>query len=157
MGASLKKIGKNSIKLAKSMYGNVDAAIKFFKTLIDVTAEDKGMKMQQSQVDPCLLYLHEDGELKLIVTITVDDCAVSGHPTDVKWFMDGLESRFNIIRGGTLRKHLGLDYVWGFDEEGGKHFVKATMYKKGGATIDQLERFLQREVMIRPTPGKPGQ
>ena len=88
------------------MYGNVDAAIKFFKTLIDVTAEDKGMKMQQSQVDPCLLYLHEDGELKLIVTITVDDCAVSGHPTDVKWFMDGLESRFNVIRGGTLRKHL---------------------------------------------------
>jgi len=28
---------------------------------------------------------------------------------------------------------------------------------KVGATIDQLERFLQREVMIRPTPGKPGQ
>ena len=103
------------------------------------------------------MYLHEDGELKLIVTITVDDCAVSGHPTDVKWFMDGLESRFNITRGGTLRKHIVIDYVWGFDEEQGKHFVKATMHKKLGATIDQLERFLQREVMIRPTPGKPGQ
>jgi len=51
--------------------------------------EDKGMKMQQSQVDPCLLYLHEDGELKLTVPIPVDDCAVSARPADVKWFMDG--------------------------------------------------------------------
>jgi len=39
---------KMEIKLAKSMYGNIDAAIKFFKTLIEVTTEDKGMKMQQS-------------------------------------------------------------------------------------------------------------
>ena len=78
------------------MYGNVDAAIKSFKTLIKVNTNDKGMKMQQSQVDPCLLYLLEDCELRLIVTITVDDCAISGQPADVKWFMDGLESRFNI-------------------------------------------------------------
>jgi len=57
------------------------------------------MKMQQSQVDPCVLYLHEDGDLKLIVTITVDNCAVSGEPVDIKWLMDGLESRFNITLG----------------------------------------------------------
>ena len=71
---------KFPIKLEKSMYGNIDAAIKFLKTLIEVTTEEKGMRMQQSQVDPCLLYLHEDDELKLIVTIAYDDCAVSGHP-----------------------------------------------------------------------------
>ena len=145
-----------AIKLANSMYGNVDAAIKFFKTLIDVATEKDGMNMKQSQVDPCLLYMIEDDELTLIVTITVDDCAVSGHPDNVKWFMDGLESRFNITRGGTLSKHLGIDYVWGFDEERGKHFVQATMDKKVGAIIDKLERFLQREVRVRPSPGKPG-
>jgi len=148
---------KFAIKLGKSMYGNIDAAIKFFKTLIEVTTEEKGMKMQQSQVDPCLLYLHEDDELKLIVTITVDDCAVSGHPDNVKWFMDGLESRFNITRGGTISKHLGIDYVWGFDEEKGKHFVQATMDKKVGAIIDKLERVLQREVKKKPSPGKPNE
>ncbi len=60
------------------------------------------MKMQQSQVDPCLLYLHENGELRLIVTITADDCAISGQPADAKWFMDGLESRFNITRGRNI-------------------------------------------------------
>jgi len=49
--------------------------------------------------------------------------------------MDGLESRFNITRGGKLRKHLDIDYVWGFDEERGNHFVKATMDKKVGAKL----------------------
>ena len=104
------------------------------------------MNMKQSQVDPYLLYLLEDDELKLIVTITVDNCAISGHPEDAKWFMDNLESRFHITKGETMSKHLGVDYIWGFDEGRGKHFVKATMEKKVGAIIDKLERVLQREV-----------
>ena len=44
---------KMAIKLLKSMYGNVDAAIKFFKTFIEVVTDEKGMEMQQFQVDPC--------------------------------------------------------------------------------------------------------
>ena len=71
--------------------------------------------------------------------------------------MDGRESRFNITREGEIKKHLGIDYVWGFDEEQGKHFVKATMEKKIGAFIDKLERFLQREVRVKPNPGKPNE
>ena len=148
---------KMAIKLIKSMYGNVDAAIKFFKTFIEVVTDEEGMKMQQSQVDPCLFYLHQDDELRLIVTVTVDDCAVSGLPTNVKWFMDGLESRFNITRGGELKKHLGVEYVWGFDSIEGKHFVKATMDKKVRACIEQLEKFLGREIKIKPSPGKPNE
>jgi len=41
-----------------------------------------------------------------------------------------------------MSKDLGVDYVWGYDEERGKHFVEATMDKKVGAIIDKLERFL---------------
>ena len=70
--------------------------------------------------------------------------------------MDGLESRFNITRGGTLRKHLGVDYEWGFDNEKKKHFVKATMKKKVAAIIDKLERFLGRDVKVL-SPGKPNE
>ena len=113
--------------------------------------------MEQSKVDPCLLFLHRNNALKLIVTVTVDDCAVSGLPADIKWFMDGLESRFNLTRGGELKKHLGVDYVWGFDEVKGKHFVKATMDKKVMATIKQLEKFLGKEIKIKPSPGKPNE
>ena len=127
-----------AIRLVKSMYGNVDAAIKFFKTLTELVTDEDGMNIKQSEVDPCLFYLVKDDELKLIVTVTVDDCAISGLPEEIKWFMDGLESRFNITRGGELKKHLGVDYVWGFDNEKGKHFVKATMNKKVQATIEQL-------------------
>ena len=139
------------------MYGNVDAAIKFFKTLTELLTDEDGMTMKQSQVDPCLFYLHKDDELKLIVTVTVDDCAIAGLPEDIKWFMDGLESRFNITHGGELKKHLGVDYEWSFDNEKGKHFVKATMNKKVQATIDQLEKFLGREVKVKPSPGKPNE
>ena len=146
-----------AIRLKKSMYGNVDAAIKFFKTLIELVTHKDGMAMEQSKVDPCMFYLIKDDELKLIVTVTVDDCAISGLPEDVKWFMDGLESRFNITRGGELKKHLGIDYDWGFDEEKGKHFVKATMDKKVQAMIDFLEKFLEREVKVKPSPGKPNE
>lgn len=85
-----------AIKLTKLIYGNVDAAIKFLKTLVEVVTEKDGMNMKQSDVDPCLFYLHKDGKLKLIVTVTVDDCAVSGLPDDIKWLMDGLESRFKM-------------------------------------------------------------
>ena len=146
-----------AIKLTKSMYGNVDAAIKFFKTLVEVVTEEDGMNMKQSDVDPCLFYLHKDDKLKLIVTVTVDDCAISGLPEDIKWFMDGLESRFKITRGGKLKKHLGVDYVWGYDEEKQKHYVKATMDKKVQASIEQLKKFLKREIKVKPSPGKPNE
>lgn len=69
-----------AIRLNKSMYGNVNAAIKFFKTLVDVITEENGMNMEQSKVNPCLFYLLKDGELKLLVTVTVNDCAISGLP-----------------------------------------------------------------------------
>jgi len=67
--------------------------------------------------------------------------------------MDGLEIRFNITRGGTLKKHLGVDYVWGFDEKQGKHFVKATMIRK---LVLQLINWRDSCISKR-TPGKPSQ
>lgn len=71
--------------------------------------------------------------------------------------MDGSESCFTITRGGELKKHLGVDYVWGFDVEKKKHFVKATMDKKVQAMINQWEKFLGREIKVKPSPGKPNE
>jgi len=95
--------------------------------LTELLTDEDGMTMKQSQVNPCLFYLHKDDELKLIVNVTVDDCAIAGLSEDIKWFMDGLESRFNITHEGELKKYLGVDNEWGFDNVKGKHFVKATM------------------------------
>jgi len=65
------------ILLKKSMHVNVDAAIKFFKILSKHAV--KTMGMNQSQAVPCAFYkLDEKDELVLIMSATVDDCAVDG-------------------------------------------------------------------------------
>jgi hypothetical protein len=40
------------VELGKSMYGNVDAALRFFRTLKEHLVENIGMKNSQS--DPCV-------------------------------------------------------------------------------------------------------
>ena len=142
-----------AILLKNSMYGNVDAAIKFFKLLAKWIREN--MNMKQSQADPCVFYkLDEDGELVLMVSVTVDDCAVTGMESDINWFMDELEKRFKITRGGILRKHLGVDYEWGVQDDG-KAFCKATMDKKVNTTIAQYEKYIGKEAKVYDSPGKP--
>ena len=93
------------------MYGNVDAAIKFFKTLTAHITKDEDLQLKQSKTDPCVFYkLDFNNNLILIVSVTVDDCAITGTNKDIDWFMDGLEKRFKITRDGILSKHLGVHY-----------------------------------------------
>ena len=83
------------IQLMSSVCGNIDAAIKFFKELTRWLVDK--MKMKQSLAEPCAFFkLGADGKLKLFVGVTVDDCAVTGSPSDINWFMNALEKRFNI-------------------------------------------------------------
>ena len=71
--------------------------------------------------------------------------------------MNKLETRFNITRGGKLTKHLGIDYNWGYDKEKQKYFVTATMDKKVQNMINQLERFLHKDIKVKRSPGKPNE
>ena len=79
-----------AILLKNSMYGNVDAASKFFKLLSQwITGE---MKMKQSLTDLCVFFKQDDQDkLMLMVSVTVDDCAVTGMESDIEWFMTELE------------------------------------------------------------------
>ena len=47
---------RTTIKLEKSMYGNVDVTIKFFKLLASHITNNKGMNLFQSESDPCVFY-----------------------------------------------------------------------------------------------------
>ena len=60
------------IKLVRSMYGDADAALRWMKAFVKAcTSKEIGCK--QSEVDPCLLFKHDEyGELKLLITIYVD-------------------------------------------------------------------------------------
>ena len=146
---------RKAIKLLKSMYGNVDAAIKFFKTLTGHITEDEDLKMIQSKTDPCVFYkLNKNKELMLIVSVTVDDCAITGTNKNIDLFMDGLEKRFKITRDGILSKHLGVHYEWGTTDDG-KQYCKASMDKKVNAAIETYEKHKKKEVRAQRTPGIP--
>ena len=79
------------------MYGNVDAAIKFFKTLTAHITKDEDLQLKQSKTDPCVFYkLDFNNNLILIVSVTVDDCGITGKNKDIDWFMDGLEKNLKL-------------------------------------------------------------
>ena len=146
---------QTAIKLLKSMYGNVDAAIKFFKTLTKHITQDEDLKLKQSKTDPCVFYkLSSNNSLMLIVSVTVDDCAITGTDDDINWFMDGLEKRFKITRDGVISKHLGVHYEWGENAEG-KKYCRATMNKKVDAAVTSYEKHVDKEARVHRTPGIP--
>lgn len=147
----------SAIQLVKSMYGNVDAAIKFFKLFSNHLTNEEGMNMKQSRSDPCVFFkLNEDDELILMVSVTVDDCAITGTNENIEWFMDGVEERFNITRDDVISKHLGVKYEWGTREDG-MAFCKATMDKKVNATVDYYEKYIGKPVKEYSTPGVPNE
>ena len=137
------------------MYGNVDAAIKFFKTLTTHLADKNRMKLTQSKVDACIFDKMDDAdELTIFISVTVDDCAITGKNQDIEWIMDNVEKRFKITRNGVITKHLGVEYEWG-EMENGKRYCKATMNKKAEALIDSYEKYIGKEAKIYRTPGIP--
>ena len=110
---------KTAIQLIKSMCGNVDAAMKFFKLLSEHLTQENVMNVTQSKTDPCVFYkLNDDNKLILILSVAVDDCAISGNKNDIEWFMDEVSKRFNITRDGIISKHLGINCEWGKTNEG---------------------------------------
>ena len=114
----------------------------------------KKMQKKQLLVDPCVFYkLDANGELVLMVSVTVDDCAVTGLPKEIEWFMNNLETRFKITEGGFLTKHLGIDYRWGVLDNG-KAYAKATMDKKIANILKVYEEHVGKEAKIYNTPGK---
>ena len=97
------------------------------------------MNKQQSQADPCVFYKFDNlNNLILMVRVTVDDCTITGTTENIYWFMDRLETRFNITRDGELKKHLGVEYTWGQTDDG-KMFCEAMMVKKADAIVEYYE------------------
>ena len=135
---------------------NVDATIKFFKTLTGHITQDEDLKLTQSKTDPCVFYkLNSNDVLILIVSVTVNDCTITGTNDNIEWFMDGLEKkRFKITRDGVISKHLGVHYEWSTNADG-KRYCKATMGKKVDAAVVMYEAHLNKEVRTHRTPGIP--
>jgi hypothetical protein len=76
------------IELGKSMYGNVDAALRFFRRILkEHLTVVRHIGMKNSQSDPCVLYLKDDnGRTRLIVTSHAHDCIIAGHKEVIEQF-----------------------------------------------------------------------
>jgi hypothetical protein len=141
------------IEQLKSMYGNSDAALIYFKLFKTHVIEEMGMT--QSSVDPCVFYKKSEGLVVLVTVTHVDDVALGGTPEWIQWFKEGLKKRFGITDLGRLKKHLGIWHEWKHDENGERHIV-ATMSKLARQIIECAEKAVGHEVKKSSVPATPG-
>jgi hypothetical protein len=106
--ATQEDLKKFCLHLLKSMYGNVDVALQFFKTY-STHLTGPMMEVQQSLADPCVFYKrNENNKTVLIAVCFVDDTLLVGTKEEVKWFKRGIKKRFEYKELGKLCKHLGI-------------------------------------------------
>ena len=124
-------------RLDKSMYGNVDAAFRFFITFKKIMLE---LGCIQSKADPCVFYrLDKDGVLELICGSHVDDTLTAGRKFVIDKFLDEFHSHLAIERLGKLKKHLGVWWDWKLDSDG-MIYLEARMDKMKDAIIAQYTK-----------------
>ena len=146
--------GRVCIELQKGMYGQVDAALLFFRRFTKYL-ESESCGMKQSKADPCIFYKkNEEGKPLLVAAVTVDDCLIGGTPKNVEAFMDTVEREFNIVRETRIRKHLGVDYDF-YKDKNEDICVKCTMDKRIRDIIKSYEEFIGGEVKIFQSPVAP--
>jgi hypothetical protein len=135
--ATEQEMNARCVELGKSMFGNVDAALRFFTTLKERFTKNIGMKNSQS--DPRALCLKDDnGKTKLTVARHVDDCTMAGLKDATEQFKTDVKKTFNMEDLGLLKKHLGIWCDWKEEENGEKH-AEAAVPKLAGETIKSFE------------------
>ena len=73
------------IELQNGMYGQVDAALRFFVRFVGHLMSNKCNGIIQSKADHCVFYKKDVNGFPLMVTaVTVDDCLMGGHPKELK-------------------------------------------------------------------------
>ena len=111
-------------------YGLVDAPLNWRKTLIQFLTEE--LHYKQSALDPCTYLLHEDGVLRGIVAVEVDDLLMFGdHVHDER--MAKLQERF------TFGKIVDLD-------EKGTHFNGRRLRAQNGEILVDMKAFVEERL-----------
>ena len=105
-----KEVDENCAKLGSSMYGNVDASLRWFITLTDHLTGSE-MQMKRSFTDPCIIYKQWEGKTQLITGLNVDGTLVLARKSKAKWFREIIAKRFTITCQEEVKKHLGVNYT----------------------------------------------
>ena len=93
------------------MYGQVDAARRFFVRFVGYLVGENCNGIVQSEADPCVFYKKDENGFPVMASaVTVDDCLLGGHPKELDIFMRDIEKQFNIVKEMEVEKHLGINY-----------------------------------------------
>jgi hypothetical protein len=139
-------------RLLKTMYGNVDAALRFF---IKYKSILRDMEFQQCQTDPCIFVKRNvEGIIVMMLATHVDDTLVSGRKEEIMQFYTEFEKHLKIERLGQIRKHLGV--WWTFcEDESGEIYLKADMEDMREDIITKFEQLTGKAVQEYQTPAYP--
>ena len=147
---------KECIKLVRSMYGNVDAALRWQKCFVETCIDPKGkINCEQSKTDPCLLLKKDDkGKVMLLIVCYVDDVLLSGTKETIQWFKNEFKQKYNITELGRMKKHLGMWYDWKKDNDG-ETYIKVTMDTMIKEIVELYEKVTGKKVKDQLIPGYP--
>jgi hypothetical protein len=91
----------------KAVYGLKDAPLLWH---LRCTATLKELKLVQSPHDSCVWKLVVGGELKILMSLHVDDTLVTGDPAHITKLHKALEARFGTMKAESGQfKHFGVD------------------------------------------------
>ena len=76
------------------MYKNVDAALWWQREFTEYLVKECGFVACRS--DPCILYLKKDDELKVIMSIHVDDSLCSGSRENLDELYENVQWKYKI-------------------------------------------------------------
>lgn len=142
------------IRLRKSIYGNVNAALRFYRTYAEHLTTT--MKMTRCQSDACVfVLLNSKKEVELIASCHVDDTQIAGSPEAIMKFKEGVRERFRIKELGRIVKHLGLKYSW--LEKDGEKYVEVLMPNLVKDIIKIVKTKRQKTLKEKDVPAQPGQ
>ena len=111
--------------------------------------------MTQSKEDPCVFYKKDEkGKEMIIIAMMVDDCAITGTSNAVNWSISKIEEKFNITRGGEIRKHLVVDYTWKRDENNDP-YIELWMEQKREDLIKSNKTMARKVCKVGKTPAAP--
>ena len=105
--ATKEQIKLTCLQMLRCIYGNVEAALRFYTTYAQYLIKELGMT--RSLTDSCLFFMKdESGKVVLMASRHVDDTQIAGRPEWIKFFKDKVKERFNIKELVRLQKHLGI-------------------------------------------------
>ena len=137
------------IKLTRAQYGLVQSPRLWMETFAKILI---ALGLIQCKTDPCLFMMfHTDGTLDALVVVYCDDCIITGTQSAVTMIKKGISNSVKISDLGKLKRHLGVDYKYGTDEDG--DYILSYMTDYIEAIVRDYDEYTESKCKEFSTPG----